>query len=475
MQKFILSSFLLLLIPSLCFALLPYDTIWEVRTTGNDNNGGGYDNGGAGTDYSQQDAAQEDWCAAGCNQTNDLASTSASSWLTLTSAAGGFTAVMVDNLIHITAGTNFTAGHYEVTAYTNANTVTLDRACGSVGDASAGTGYLGGALATPQAAADGMVERSNYVFIKAGTYTSAAAQILDEKQRYVNWIGYNATRGDNPHGTDRPFFNGEGARNYGIIADGNGSTGGSWYNFRIDNCVDDCVNNIKSGNFYNFKVSNCGDYGFDGATSGNLHAYFVEVATSTDDALDSTGGSGSGFQTYWSYIHDSSAYGLNVNGDSDFIYSVVESNAGDGVEDSFRIINSIAYNNTGGTSQGFDEIGSTNLCIGSIAHDNGQYGFRGETAVFKPLFNYNIYEGNGTAGTNGLTAGDNDSTSDPLFNQPGSGDFTITAGSPALDASFPYWEWVGLTGDYKQNIGIDQDDLTVGGGGGGSAGHVVVF
>jgi hypothetical protein len=34
-------------------------TVWEVRSTGSQNNGGGYfAAGGASTDYSQQDAAQ---------------------------------------------------------------------------------------------------------------------------------------------------------------------------------------------------------------------------------------------------------------------------------------------------------------------------------------------------------------------------------------------------------------------------------
>jgi hypothetical protein len=33
----------------------------------------------------------------------------------------------------------------------------------------------------------------------------------------------------------------------------------------------------------------------------------------------------------------------------------------------------------------------------------------------------------------------------------------------------------GAVGDYKWNIGADQDDVTAAGGGGGAAGHVLVF
>jgi hypothetical protein len=49
-----------------------------------------------------------------------------------------------------------------------------------------------------------------------------------------------------------------------------------------------------------------------------------------------------------------------------------------------------------------------------------------------------------------------------LQNNPDSGDFTVKTGSPALDAGYKYSN-SGLTGSYKVNIGIDQDDLTTGG------------
>src|SRR5437667_9506862 len=117
---------------------LSASTVWEVRqATGNDNNGGGFVVGASGTDYSQQTTAQL--------SLTDLATTGVVT--TLTSVTGGFTSAMVGNIIHIISGTNFTAGFYQITVFTNSNTVTLDRAPTTAAGVS-GTGSVGGALAT---------------------------------------------------------------------------------------------------------------------------------------------------------------------------------------------------------------------------------------------------------------------------------------------------------------------------------------
>lgn len=110
--------------------------VWRVRTGGNNANGGGYDAGiaGAGTDYSQQDAAQLTLTDIACSNTT-----------TVTSATGGFTSAMIGNAIWITGG-GASAGPYFITARTDTNTITVDRTPGTV---SAGTGRVGGAWANP--------------------------------------------------------------------------------------------------------------------------------------------------------------------------------------------------------------------------------------------------------------------------------------------------------------------------------------
>lgn len=108
--------------------------IWRVRPGGNNANGGGYDAAisGAGTDYSQQDTAQLSLTDIACSNTT-----------TVTSATGGFTAAMIGNAIWLTGG-GATAGPYFITARASTNSITVDRAPGTI---SAGSGKVGGARA----------------------------------------------------------------------------------------------------------------------------------------------------------------------------------------------------------------------------------------------------------------------------------------------------------------------------------------
>lgn len=176
---------------------LDADTVFEVRSDGNDDNGGGYVTGGSGTDYSQQAAAQL--------TLTDLACTTGGT--TLTSATGGFTSEMVDNLIQVKSGTNFTAGWYHITAYTDTNTVTLDRDPTNGSNASAGTGSVGGALASPGGLgkalfADGV--DGNTAWLKSGTYNisvnspNVSGGKIDGQSANIDVMieGYETTRGD---------------------------------------------------------------------------------------------------------------------------------------------------------------------------------------------------------------------------------------------------------------------------------------
>ena len=167
--------------------------VWEVRTGGNDNNGGGFKTGASGTDYTLQDAAQL--------SLTDLA-TSGIGVTTLTSATGGFTAAMIGNTIQIRSGTNVVAGFYEITAHTDTNTVTLDRAPDDgVGGIASGVGDVGGALASPGMACGAATVDGMRVYIKSATYTlltdtSNVATGPLEALAQVIYEGYQTTRGD---------------------------------------------------------------------------------------------------------------------------------------------------------------------------------------------------------------------------------------------------------------------------------------
>jgi hypothetical protein len=111
-------------------------TIWEFRATnGSATNGL---NPGTSVDYSDQNSSQlslTDCATSGIGVT------------TLTSATGGFTAAMEGNVMYLHTGTNLTDGWYQITGYTDTNTIALDRAPDDgVGGVSAGDCEVGGAL-----------------------------------------------------------------------------------------------------------------------------------------------------------------------------------------------------------------------------------------------------------------------------------------------------------------------------------------
>ena len=95
---------------------LQASTVFECRVAGSRFNGGGFNPArvGAGTDYSQQDAAQL--------TVTDGVTTGTTA---LTSATGGFTAAMVGNVVGLVQAATF-RGFWEIVAFVNSNEVTLD-------------------------------------------------------------------------------------------------------------------------------------------------------------------------------------------------------------------------------------------------------------------------------------------------------------------------------------------------------------
>jgi hypothetical protein len=169
---------------------LPAGTVFEVRPgVGSDTTaGGGFVAGSSGTDYSQQNSAQYN--------ATDLASVSS---LVVSSASHNFVAADVGNLIHITAGSGFTAGYYQIVSV-SANQATLDRSPGTAGVG--GTYYVGGAMATVSNALANCTP-NNTIWVKAtGTYTVSAVQNISIDSHTAPGnplaiIGYTSTRGDN--------------------------------------------------------------------------------------------------------------------------------------------------------------------------------------------------------------------------------------------------------------------------------------
>lgn len=345
-------------------------TVWEIRSTGDDSQGGLFAAGqaGAGTDYSQQDAAQLSLTDVVTNGTT-----------TVTSATGGFTAAMIANGINI-AGTC-----YMIATRSNTNTITVDR---TIGAASGQTGKVGGALASPGYCA-GQAVTCNNVWIKSGTYVQLTNTINVATGPVQSpggtagfpfrWEGYGSTRGDK--GTS-PL----------IITLGFRPASGAYWDtvtpttqyVIFDNIAMQTANTPDIG-FYLY--NNCsgvrckvdsGGCGFK-ASGSNTSLTFCQATglIGGDAGFDITGpcllfdcvsdtGSGDGF--------------IMRAGGNTLAHCISQGNAGAGINANgfgVSLLHCDLYNNTGDGVSGLQAAGSALNCIASA---NGGYGFTSSAA-----------------------------------------------------------------------------------------------
>lgn len=163
--------------------------VWEVRADGAAANSGGFRAGAAGTDFTQQAAAQQSY--------TDLVIDAATN-TNITSAARAFTSVDVGNTINITSGTGFTVQTVEIMSVLG-GIATCDKSVGTLGS-TGGTGKLGGAKAAPEDI-DSLAVAGNTVYLRAGTYTKTSTRTLTLDGTLtggeIGFIGYaSGTRTD---------------------------------------------------------------------------------------------------------------------------------------------------------------------------------------------------------------------------------------------------------------------------------------
>lgn len=421
---------------------------WWIRVSGNVLNGGGFDSlvSGAGTNYADQDSPQlslTDFATSGAGST------------TLTSATGGFTAAMIGNAIRIASGTNFQTGYYVVTAYTDTNTVTVDRTPTSGGAGSGGTGRLGGAFAMPgpslstTATITSPLAAGHTINIRgAGTdnpstvdYTQATYQQYaagNQTAGYIRWVGYNGrpyletTDGyliynASYHSVEnlkvRPgsapsftagMIHGLGVSATNCIFEANGkdisgiqgvpydcsfinsgsTTAGIYYAISLHSYAGYC-----SGNF--IKNWRGGGITSNGAVMGNIHHnLIIGCKGTTPSAILSTGAAA----TYNVTIVNNTIY--NCAGDA------IRCAASTDIQVT-QIMNNIIANNTGA---------GVNYAVNTAAVNDRMVRIRS---------NRNCYYGNGNTILNG-SLGPNDVTLDPQFVATGSDNFAIGTNLKAL-------------------------------------------
>lgn len=450
---------------------LSASTVFEVRTTGNDTNGGGYVTGSSGTDWSLQDSPQysvTDGVTAGTT--------------TITSATASFGTDVVGNIMYVSGGTgSVTAGWYQITARTNSTTVTVDRSTGLT----AGTGVtlkIGGALATPTTAVSLMTVTGIVTWVKSGTYTVGTGITFPAHgtgYSAVNFVqGYTTTRGDR---STRPTIRATAA----ITIFTMGVEGLSLINLDIDGNSVSTVTGVSISGRYNSVVdcvirrTTVNGVTFGGGNSVMIRSE-VTGCTGTTAVLNSNA---SAISIRNCNVHDNTVPGINCGTNPAGI----------------QVNGCLVYNNTGASSDGIVgayEFGVNNCTIYGNGRDgvrltggfpsigyaitdnilvsNGGYGINFSTApVNAPqayaTIAYNAFYGNTSGSRNNVSTGTGDVTltGDPFTNA-GSGDFSLNntsgAGAACRAAGFPGVFPGGTTTGYLDMGSVQHQDT---GGGGG--------
>lgn len=366
---------------------LAVGTTVEIRTTGNDSNGGGFTPGATGTDYSQQNAAQYSF--------TDLASANGTTNPSVvTSASHSFVAADVGNLMQISAGTSWTTGFYRIVSV-SAGAATLDRAVGSVAALSGGTYAVGGALATLSKAwsMGANSSQSNNLclifYIKVGTYTITTPIV--QSGGSVAIIGYDVTRGDDTG--NRPLITT--ATNSIDLVQLHNAT--QWDNINFSSTAVTPGDGVvcPSGSNQDIMMRRCKFTGFstgiNASQSGNYNIVNnfvllgVEVGncTSTGIHLNMFGCMG---LVYGCYVHNNGGQGMYCQGTNQaheevvLVDSIFDHNTSHGLQSGTPDIQSLRAYNCNFTNNGGDGINYNNLLNpGSdfqncIFYGNGNWG-----------------------------------------------------------------------------------------------------
>ena len=401
------------------------NTLWEIRTTGNSENGGGFHDRIPGTsvDYSEQNAPQLDLTDLAC----------AAGSITITSAVGGFTQAMVGNVMQIHAGANFVVGFYEIVTRNSANSIDVDR-IPVTGIGANGHGKVGGGL-TLITQIQAVVVNGNIIYVKSGTYTYVAntAIVATGSIQYpINIIGYDVARGANPTGNNRPLMHMQtfsfGPARYAHV-----------HNLRIDGSHNTLIVAPAQPSFVSFR--NC--YFENTAVAGTKYCIGASIFAVVNDCefMGTAGATSYGISTSQgivlnSYFHDLT-YGVDV--------------ASAGVSVLYSIFNRVNY------GVNYAAVGWAGGCIQnctfySVAIDaiRSSAATQYNTAIINNIFHNvvgnainvntkfirnNLFFGCGLETVYNADYNEGKVNANPLFTVPGT-DFSLNRNSPAIDMAF---------------------------------------
>lgn len=435
-------------------------TVFEVRTTGSDSNGGGFDSALGGTDYSQQNAAQ----ATG---------TVTSASTTVTATTGIFTAQMVGNLM--TDGTTWV----EIVAFTSSLIVTVDAAPSWT----AATIKVGGALATIQAALSLNTVQGVNIYVRGGTYSISTGLTWPSGPDYTSInrvIGYGTIRGD----LGRPIITATASMDMLTM----NRSGCSLENFEVNGNAQTSTTCLALMATYGIYIVNCIVHG---STLFNINCgNGIINIIGTESYGASLNGINAGTITtiFGCNIHSNGSHGIVSNTSTVISRCTIANNTSHGINGSsayqYTVTNNTIYNNGG---DGILLLGGVISLQSSIINNlivaNGGYGINQASASIgslNPAFNYNAVKSNTSGNYHNLSAGANDVLLmvDPFTNAAGS-DFSLnnTAGGGAAcrATGYPGVFPGGLTTGYLDIGAVQHQDSGGGGGasGGGDLGLIV--
>lgn len=417
---------------------------WEFRTTGNNNNGGGYSSGGV--DYSQQDSSilsVSDGATSGIGVT------------TLTSAIGGFTSDMIGNVIYLRLGTNVSVGWYEIIAYTNSNTVTLDRAPDDGGGGiSSAVGEIGGARAVPTDAFFEQCVAGQDIYIKNGIYTLTESIDIGKSGTIalpISMIGYNTTRGDDPTNDNRPLI-ACGAYTWKF------THYWSFFNIRCTSTSDNLFSVGFGGKVVNCKSTNS-------SVVASREAFVAEFGYSQFIGCEAISTNGVGFRLdgfvllLGGYIHDSNE-GIFLNGISHNLEGIIIENiVANGIRMATiynQVINGNTIDNCGNGIYSSGSSGRNTIINNNIS--NCTVGINWSSEQKTNYFNFNNYYSNGTDVIN-VTKGSDSVALNPEFTDSANGDFSIGTNLRAL--GFPGLFPGGLSTGYRDIGAVQRQEPTL--------------
>jgi len=424
-------------------------TIWEVRNTGNDINGGAYDPSFGGTDYSEQDAAQlalADFATPGAGST------------TLTTPTGGLTPAMVGNGFHPQTSGNWVEDFYCITAWASANSVTLDRSPTPAGAGVAGNGTVGGGIATlNKLAAHNDYVSGNTIWIKTGTTLSADVTLSvsgSGANLPIIFDGYQTARGDTPLLGNRPlitcganYINDSGYRHI-------------WRHLRMtgNKAVSPTFKGGYYGTLYNVFVENTLAGGNETAYQPDAYSKAIACAFTCPSGKALWGYAAGESQWTGCYVYDC-AFGIILYGGATASLCTVADASDTGIAcatnqyDANLVMNNTVYNCGNG-------IVVTNFGSTIINNILASCTIGLKDAQLTNFVDYNNYFNNGTDVQN-ATKGPHALALDPQFTNAPGGDFSIGANLKA--GGFPGAFDGGLSTGYLDMGAVQRQEPAAGG------------